>query len=84
MEADDQHPRYHPQDNSANNPDSVNSTAAKNPAEEWVKSKVQLQEVDYSQCLREELQQTKVSLTQVSRQNEELAIHLLKSQKSFS
>ncbi|KIM61758.1 hypothetical protein SCLCIDRAFT_25568 [Scleroderma citrinum Foug A] len=73
MEADDQHPQYHPQDDSANNPDSVNSTAAKNPAEEWVKSKVQLQEVDYSQCLREELQQTKVSLTQVSRQNEELA-----------
>ena len=84
MEANDQHSQYHPWDDSGNNPDRINSTAAKNPAEEWVKSKVWLQEVNYSQCLREELQQTKVSLTQVLRQNEELAVCLLKSQKSFS
>lgn len=78
-EADNRYQRRHPRDDSDDNPDSANPTAAKNPAEGWVQSKVRLQEVDHSQRLREELQQTKASLTQVSHQNEELAVRLPKS-----
>ena len=77
--ADDQYQRRHPRDDSDDNPDSPDPTAAKNPVEGWVQLKVRLQEVDHSQCLREELQQTKASLTQVSCQNEELAVRLPKS-----
>ena len=78
-EADNRYQWCHPWDDSDDNPDSANPTAAKNPAEGWVQLKVQLQEVDHSQRLREELQQTKASLTQVSHQNEELAVRLPKS-----
>lgn len=82
MGADAQRLRYHPRDASPDNPDNDNPRAGKNPAEEWVQSKVRLQEVDYSQSLREELQQSKASLTQVSRQNEELAVCLAKRERA--
>ena len=71
-------PRYHPRVDSTDDSDSGSPTATKSFGEDCVQPKVRLQEVDHSQRLREELQQTKASLTEVSRQNEELAVRLPK------